>query len=236
MTAEAISSARRWWGAARVDWREPPALWVTLGWVAAVLWPPLPVTWIIWPATQSSGGQLLDWRVVASVMGGIGVATTFALIQRERQAAGQPRSRFGVFVRFIVWGFLFAVAGALILALLGAVWTAVFATGDAVRRIAEFKASLTLGMAFMPAALVVGVSYSVWAGLAASIISFTPRAPSVRPGHYLIDRLLDPVGAGRAGGPVTAERAPAAPSPPPAQGPQPETELEAALRPDWDHL
>lgn len=253
-------------GTARVDWREPPALWVTLGWVAAVLWPPLPVTWILWPATQGAGA-LLDWRVIAAVMGGAGVAATFFLIERERRQHGQPRSRFGVVVRFIAIGFLFSIACALLLALVAAVWTAIFATGDIVRRLAEFKASLIVGLAFTPAALIVGVSYSLWAGVAAAIIAFTPRSPSVRPKPFMMDQPQE----ARSHGPIAAERlafaagasarAPAlsedadghdgAASEPmealfatPAvaqpesvadvpSGPHPETELEAALRPDW---
>src|SRR3569832_2336368 len=156
------------WGTARVDWREPPAMWIGLGWLAATLWPPLPVTWLLWPASQSSLAQLLDWRVLATVMGGFGAA-----------------------VRLAAYGCLFSVLCALILAVLGALWTAIFATGDIVRRMAEFKASLIVGLAFMPAALVVGVSYSVWAGVAASLIAFAPRGASHRPSnHFLADRLL----------------------------------------------
>src|SRR3569832_408550 len=179
------------WGTARVDWREPPAMWIGLGWLAATLWPPLPVTWLLWPASQSSLAQLLDWRVLATVMGGLGTAVTFRLIERERRREGQPRTRFGVAVRFVAYGFLFSVLCALILAVLGALWTAIFATGDIVRRMAEFKASLIVGLAFMPAALVVGVSYSVWAGVAASLIAFAPRGANHRPSnHFLADRLL----------------------------------------------
>jgi hypothetical protein len=222
------------WGTARVDWREPPVLWITLGWLAAVLWPPLPVTMLLWPANTASGGQYRDWRVIAAVLGAISIAATMRLIERERRREGQPRTRFGVAVRFVTYGFLFSVGGGLILAVLGAFSTAIFATGDIVRRLAEFKASLLLGLVSLPLALTIGVSYAVWAGLVASIISFAPRLQNARPtNHYLVDRLLpqepeEPYSA--------RQPEPEAPPPPPPKpaGPHPETDLEAALRPDWD--
>src|SRR3569833_1789698 len=107
------------WGTARVDWREPPAMWIGLGWLAATLWPPLPLTWLLWPASQSSLAQLLDWRVLATVMGGLDTTVTFRLIERERRREGQPRTRYNDTDQNETNSNLFSVLCALILAVLG---------------------------------------------------------------------------------------------------------------------
>jgi hypothetical protein len=210
------------WGTAKVDWREAPALWGFLGWLAGTLWPPLPFTWLLWPPTREAGGFLHDWRVVVAVAGAIGVAVIMRLIAAERRREGAPRTRFGVLVRFVAYGFLAALLAAVGVALVGAVMS-LFAPGDAFRRIGEIKAAFLMGLATLPVALVVGVSYAVWAGFIVGVVSFAPRAQNVRPSHFLFDT-LHPVDA-----PPPAPMPPVAPMP---AGPHPETDMERALRAD----
>jgi hypothetical protein len=215
------------WGTARVDLREPPGLWLTLGWLAAVLWPPLPVTLAVWPSQPTLAAALRDWRYTALGVGAVGVALILRLIDRERLREGTPRTRLGVIVRFVAYGFVFTLVAAVVLAIVVALAT-LFGQGDVYQRLGEMKTALIMGLIAMPPALLVGVSYALWAGFATSIVAFVPRAASVRLRHAMLDDAFEPRAT------LAAEPQPEPEPEPVPQGPPPETELEAALRPDMD--
>lgn len=213
----------RTWGTARVEWRESPALWGFLGWLAAVLWPPLPFTWLVWPPAEEAGGFRHDWRLIVAGVGALGVALAMRAIARERRRDGSPKTRFGVVARFVALGFLYSLTAAALVAVITAL-LGLLSPGDAFRRVGEMKAAFLVGIMTLPLALVLGVSYAVWAGFVVSLISFTPRAQSTRPRHYMMDQLQ----------PVDAPPPPA-PEPAPApEGPHPETDMERGLRPDFE--
>lgn len=214
------------WGTARIDLREPPGLWLTLAWLAAVLWPPLPVTLALWPSQHTAQAVLRDWRFPTLAAGAIGVTLILWLIDKERVREGAPRTRLGVIIRFIGYGFIFSLLAAVAIAILIALF-ALLGQGDVYQRLGEMKTALIIGLASMPLALIVGVSYALWSGIAASIVAFVPRSP-VRLRHALLDIDEDDSSS-------VMEEGPPEPEPEPAPtGPVPETELEAAMRPDWD--
>lgn len=215
------------WGTARIDLRDPPGFWLTLAWLTAVLWPPLPITLIVWPSQHTAAATLRDWRFPTLAAGAIGVALILWLIQKERTREGTPRTRLAVIIRFVAWGFLFSLLAAVTVAIAVALW-ALLGQGDVYQRLGEMKTALIMGLASLPIALLVGVSYALWSGLAASLVAFVPRTP-VRLRHALLD--MDE-------GPARASAVPVLdPGPPPEPepvGPRPETDLEAAMRPDSD--
>lgn len=213
------------WGTARVEWRESPALWGFLGWLAAVLWPPLPFTWILWPPSAEAGGFQHDWRLVVAIVGAIGVGLAMRAIARERRRDGSPKTRFGVIARFVALGFLYSLAAAAIVAVVSAL-LGLLSPGDAFRRVGDMKTAFLVGIATLPLALVLGTSYAIWAGFVVSLISFSPRPQSVRPTHYMMEQ-LQPADA-----PPPAPEP--TPEPPKPSGPQPETDMERHLRPDFD--
>jgi hypothetical protein len=220
------------WGSARVDWRSPAPLWIALAWVLGVAWLPLPLTLALWPSSDTGIETIRDPRAIAMVAGAISVTLTFYLINRERRRDGGPRTRLGVFLRFLAYGFVFTLL-LTALADVGQAIRALFDEGDWFRRLGEAKATLVMGIVVMPLALVFGISYAVWAGLAACLVAFGPRRPTAKPRHYLMDELLPVEPAGQAAATATY-MAPAPPPPLPPSGPHPETDIEAALRPDWD--
>jgi hypothetical protein len=210
------------WGTARVDLREPAGLWVPIAWLAAVLWPPLPITLVVWPSQLTPIGIARDWRITALIAGGVGVGLILALIDRERRREGSPRTRLGVFVRFVAYGFVFALLATVFVAVVVAL-LAIFGQGDVYQRLGEMKTALIVGLAALPLGLIIGISYAVWSGLAASIVAFAPAGPSIR----LRRAGIEPEG-------MEAPAAMAAGPEPVLVGPKPETDIEAALRPDWD--
>lgn len=216
------------WGTTRIDLRDPPGVWVTLAWITAVLWPPLPITLIVWPSQRTATAMLRDWRFTALAAGAIGVALILWLIDKERLREGAPRTRLGIIVRFVAYGFMFSLLAAVTVAIVIALF-ALLGQGDVYQRLGEMKTALIMGLASLPLALIVGVSYALWSGLAASIVAFVPRSP-VRLRHALLG---NDYGSTMVMGDEAAVEL--EPEPEPVHtGPRPETELEAAMRPDWD--
>ena len=212
----------------RVDWREPPALWATLAWLAAILYPPVAFASIVWwRDVVLTGGFVREMGVTILLAGGAGVAVILYIVEKERRRYGVPRTRLGVIMRFVALGFIFAICASVLINIVSALTAVVGGVGDIWRRMGEAKATLVEGILLMPIFLIIGTSYAVWAGFVCSVIAFTPRARSARPGHFLFDKLTPPESI------FDAEVETPEPPPPPA-GPHPETEMEAALRPDSD--
>jgi len=201
----------------RIDWRESPTLWAPLAWGAGVLWPGVVFALIVLPPTRPDGRIVL----VALLAACIGVAGILKLIQWERARDGAPRTRLGVISRFLFFGFVFSVLAAVLGALVQG-GLALFGRHDFAQNVAETNSALTFGFFQLVAAAVIGVSWSLWAGFVVSLIAFSPRAESVRPRSFLLQSLSDP------------EPEPELKPVPVFRRPHPETDLEAALRPDWD--
>ena len=157
--------------------REPESLYTTLGWLAAVAWPAVIVTYVFFPPTAESGGFLNDWRLKALIAGGIAIGAIIWIINGERERDGSPSTRLGILSRFLLFGFLFTLA-ALIVLVLAFSFLTLFASEGFLPTLGEIESTLFLfGIAGLPFALMVGVSYAVWAGLMVSLISYKARPP-----------------------------------------------------------
>jgi hypothetical protein len=222
---------------ARVDWRESPTLWMPVAWLAATLWPPIIGTLIFFPPREQAGGILHDFRLHALIAGAISVAVGLFVIDRERKLEQAPRTRLGVVVRFLIMGFIFTLAAVVVQAVL-ATGVGLFNADDLVHKLGTTKATLFwFSVPMTLFALPVGISYALWAGFVVAMIAFSPRPLSVRPRHYLFDRLTPEEPAVAAAAVEAAPLLETAPAPEPEpqhKGPRPETEMERALRPDWD--
>jgi hypothetical protein len=203
--------------ARRIDWRESPSLWAPVAWIAGVLWPGVVFALIVLPPTRPDGRIVL----IALLAACIGVAGILQLIQWERARDGAPRTRLGVLGRFLFFGFIYSVLAAVLGALTQG-GLALFGRHDFSQNVAETNSALTFGFIELIVAAIVGVSWSLWAGVVVSLIAFSPRAESVRPRSFVLESLSDPE--------PEPELKPIFKRPPP----RPETDLEAALRPEWD--
>jgi len=197
-----------------VVWREPVSLFGPLGWIAATAWPPIVFTLVIFAPTKESGGLLNDWRLKALVAGAVAIAAILWIVKGERERDGSPSTRLGILSRFLLFGFIFSL-GALILLVLAFSVMTVFGSEGFLPTLGEIESTLFLfGVAGLPPALMVGVSYAVWAGLMVSLVSFTPKVERSRPRPSPLFDLT-----------ATDET-------PPPPAPVPETPVEAGLRPD----
>jgi hypothetical protein len=201
----------------RIDWRESPTLWAPIAWIVGVLWPGAIFGLVLLPPTRGEGRIVL----VALVAACVGVAGILRLLEWERSRDGAPRTRLGVVARFLFFGFVFTVLTTVVGAL-GQGAFAMFGHHDFSQNVAETNSALTFGFFELVFAAVIGVSWSLWAGVVVSLIAFSPRAESVRPRSFVLESVYDPE--------PEPEPKPVFKRPPP----RPETDLEAALRPDWE--
>jgi hypothetical protein len=165
-------------GQQRVSWRREPHR-IALAAVTGALWPPLVITLFVWPPRNWLPGLEMDWRLLVLLVGLAAVPGALWLLNRERERNGRPATRLGVVWRFMFYGGLLAAALQAMLALIVAIvgW---FEAGGVLQAAGATETSLLLfGVGLLPIAVLVGVSYALWAGLCAAFIAFAPQ-PEVR--------------------------------------------------------
>lgn len=213
-----------------VTWREPVGLYSFVGWLAAVAWPAIVGTLILFPPTREAGGLLHDWRLKALIAAGIAIAAIIHLVKGERDREGGPTSRLGIIARFLLFGFIFSLA-ALILVVMGFAVVSAFGNEGFLSALGGIESTLFLfGVAGLPFALMVGVSYALWAGIMVSTITFAPPVPIVPKA-----RVSALFGGPSEEAPPLAEAVVEAP-PEPEPVPEPKLDLEGgvAVHPDQD--
>ena len=166
-------------GQSPVRWRKEQWRTVVAA-IAGACWPPLILTLPLFPPEHLGLTGSIDWRLVVLVIGLITVPIGLWLIGREREATGRPATRLGIVWRFMFYGSLLAVGlmtiTVLVIAVLG--W---FEAGSFLRAVGFTEtAVLIYGVGGLPIAMLVGVSYALWAGLCAAFIAFE-HAPEVTP-------------------------------------------------------
>ena len=161
-------------GQQRVTLRREP-IRIVLAAVFGALWPPIPLTLLIWPPNNWAPSLEIDLRLVALMIGALAVPAGLWMVARERERTGRPATRLGVVWRFMFYGGLLAAAlqalFALALCILG--W---FEAGGVAQAAGATETTLLIyGVGLLPVAVMVGVSYALWAGLCAAFIAFVPQ-------------------------------------------------------------
>ena len=168
-------------GQSRIKWRGSPGVWALLAGLAAIAWPPLILTLILLPPAEIAFGWDMDWRLMALIAGAATVPVGMYLLVRERDRSGSPSTRLGVIWRFLLYGGLLAAAfqAATALAMTVGRWAE---AGALAQSLGAAETTLLLyGVAGLPLAMMIGVSYALWAGLCVAFIAFAPKPPPVRP-------------------------------------------------------
>lgn len=168
-------------GQSQIKWRGTPGLWALLAGLAAIAWPPLIVPLIFLPPANMAFGWDMDWRLMALLAGAVMVPAGMYLLMRERERSGSPSTRLGIIWRFLLYGGLLTA----LLQTVSAVTMAVVNWGEAGALAQSLGAAettlLIYGVGLLPAAMMIGISYALWAGLCVAFIAFTPKPPPVRP-------------------------------------------------------
>ncbi|CAN5328056.1 hypothetical protein BH10PSE2_BH10PSE2_07220 [soil metagenome] len=173
-------------GQTRVMWRRTPGA-RAVACLAAAAWPPLILTLIFLPPQHWLPGREMDWRLIVLLVCLVAAPVGLWVLSRERDRTGRPGSRLGVVWRFMLYGGLLAaalqVAVALVTVLVG--W---LASGNVMEAMGSTETVLLIyGVGGLPVAILVGVSYALWAGLCAAFLAFTKAPDRVRDRLGLID-------------------------------------------------
>ena len=164
-------------GQQRVAWQREPHR-IVIAAIVGAMWPPLILTLPIWPPSNWFGLEM-DWRLKVLAVGLLAVPGGLWLLDRERRRNGRPVTRLGVIWRFMFYGGLLSAALGVVFALFQAVlqWFNAANLGEAVG--GSETSLLIYGVGGLSIAVLVGVSYALWAGLCAAFIAFRLQ-PQVR--------------------------------------------------------
>lgn len=166
-------------GQTRVTWRRT-RLAIPLAALAGIAWPPLILTLLIWPPQNWVPGADIDWRLVLLALGAVAVPAGLTIIRRERDRRGRPGTRLGIVWRFMLYGGLLA-AGLQVVVATAMVLIGLVASSDVLQGVGATETTLLIyGVAGLPVAILVGVSYALWVGLCAAFIAFVPAPEKVR--------------------------------------------------------
>lgn len=147
--------------------------------LAAAAWPPLILTLAVWPPENWASGVDTDWRLVLLVIGMAAAPIGLWLMHQSHARTGRPSTRLGVVCRFMVFGGLLAAAVQTLIAVVMSLLSLI-ASQSLVQGLGAIETTLLIfGVAGLPLAVLVGVSYALWAGLCAAFIAFAP-APVVK--------------------------------------------------------
>jgi hypothetical protein len=132
-------------------------------------------------------GPEMDWRLLVLLIGLVAVPGFMRLMERERQRDGRPGTRLAVIWRFLLYGGLLAAAVAAAAALIMSV-TGSLEAGTPGRAAGATETTLLIyGVGGLPIAVLVGVSYALWAGFCVAFLAFRPQ-PEVRDRLGVMDR------------------------------------------------
>lgn len=183
---EIAESNRRLPGAAPIQWRESPYLWAPVSALAAIAWPPILITLLVFPPQAFTFGLDMDWRLLSLIAATLGVGTSLWLLRLEWNKTRKPATRLGVLWRFTLFGAVFAVAMQLLLVLALVIGGWLRVTGPAQGLGVAETTFFLYGVGLLPVTALVGAAYAGWAGLMVGLIAFVTKPESLRtPPHLL---------------------------------------------------
>lgn len=145
----------------------------------AAAWPPILITLPIWPPTNWASGVDTDWRIVLLLVGLVATPVGIWLLNRIHQRRDQTFTRLGVILRFLIFGGLLAAALQTLIALV-ITTMAMIASASLGQAIGAAETTLLIfGVAGLPLATLVGLSYALWAGICVAFIGYR-SAPKVK--------------------------------------------------------
>lgn len=173
-------------GQTRVVWRRTPGARIVAG-LAAFAWPPLILTLIFLPPRNWIPGPQMDWRLMVLAVGLVATPLGVWILARERERTGRPGSRLGIVWRFMLYGGLLAAALEVLLAIIAmaAGW---LQSGSFLEGLGSTETVLLIyGVGGLPVAILLGVSYALWAGLCVAFLAFEAQ-PEVKDRLGLMER------------------------------------------------
>lgn len=140
--------------------------------LAAAAWPPILLTFPIWPPHHIWAGLDTDWRLVLLAVGLISAPIGIARLAGAKRPNNAPWTRRAVIARYVIYGAVLAGSLQFLMALALAVIAGV--SGESfVQGLGAIEAVLLVyGVIGVPLALMVGVSYALWGGVCVAYLAY----------------------------------------------------------------
>lgn len=146
----------------------------------AAAWPPIIVTMFVWPPHNWMSGLDTDWRVVLLVVGLIAAPLGLLRLENARRPGDAPWTRRAVVARYVIYGGFLATLLQVLIALALSVMAAL-AGQSVVQSVGAIETvMLIFGVAGIPIALMVGISYALWGGLCVAYLGYKKAPPPIR--------------------------------------------------------
>lgn len=147
--------------------------------VLAAAWPPIILTLFIWPPHNLFSGLDTDWRIVLLIVGLVATPIGILRLEKARRPGDAPWTRRAVIARFVIYGGMLAAALQILIALTLAVSYSI-SNQSFVQALGSIETVLLIfGVAGVPVALMIGVSYALWGGICVAYTAYRkqPTAP-----------------------------------------------------------
>lgn len=166
-------------GGERVVPRRTPQARITASLLAAA-WPPIIATLFKWPPHNWLSGLDTDWRVVLLVVGLIAAPLGLLRLEGAKRPGDAPWTRRAVVARYVIYGGMLAAVLQVLITLALSIAYGFSGHGLAEALGAIETVLMVYGVAGVPVALMVGISYALWGGLCVAYIAYKKAPAPVR--------------------------------------------------------
>lgn len=146
--------------------------------LAAAAWPPILLTFPIWPPHHIWAGLDTDWRIVLLIVGLIAAPIGMARLAKAKRPNNAPWTRRAVIARTVIYGGVLAGCLQLLMTLAQAIIAGL--SGESfIQSLGAIEAVvLVYGVLGIPLALMVGVSYALWSGVCIAYLAYRKAKPA----------------------------------------------------------
>ena len=140
--------------------------------LAAAAWPPILLTFPIWPPHHIWAGLDTDWRIVLLVVGLIAAPVGISRLAKAKRPNNAPWTRRAVIARYVIYGGILAGCLQLLMTIAQSILAAL-AGESFIQALGGIEAVvLVYGVLGIPLALMVGVSYALWGGVCVALLAY----------------------------------------------------------------
>lgn len=140
--------------------------------LVAAAWPPILLTFPIWPPHHLWAGLDTDWRLVLLAVGLISAPIGMARLAGAKRPNNAPWTRRAVIARYVIYGGILAASLQFLMTLILAVFAG-FSGESFIQGLGAIEAVvLVYGVIGIPLALMVGVSYALWGGVCVAYLAY----------------------------------------------------------------
>lgn len=146
----------------------------------AAAWPPILVTFPLWPPYNLFAGLDTDWRIILLVVGLVAAPIGLARLAKAKRPNNVPWTRRAVVGRYVIYGGILAASLQVLMTIALSVVAGISGESFVQGLGAIETVVLTYGVIGVPLALMVGVSYALWGGICVAYLAYKKAPPPIR--------------------------------------------------------